>query len=307
MKSHITRTLMAENESPNEAGAPLHPPSSTKSTAGVLLRPTVAIFLVALTTTLSLTCLLIRLYAKNCRRHGAASSSNGMPTYGTGAAVQRTSGVDRTVIESLPFFRFGSLQGEKEGAECAVCLARFEAAELLRLLPKCRHAFHVDCVDAWLESHSTCPLCRSRVNPEDVLLLCGGADDRPPPQPERRISNRKSSEGEGSSCTSVLPVTGERQRKDGLLLPSSHRVIFPGGEGMRERWSDLRPEDLMFLRLEGRSGEVRERGSRIGSRRSESALILERPPEEERTMQKWVGFAAMRTARWPGGGQHSGG
>lgn len=280
---------MAANETPSAAGSPPHHPSAPKSSAGILLRPAVAIILVALTTTLSLTCFLLRLYAKNCRRRGgAAASSNRSPAYGT-AAEPRTSGVSRTVIESLPFFRFGSLQGEKEGAECAVCLGRFEAAELLRLLPKCRHAFHVECVDAWLESHSGCPLCRSRVSPEDVFLLAGGADARqpPPPPPE-------SSPGEGSSGAAALPGTVERQRKDGLLLPANHRVIFAGGERTRERWSDLRPADLMFLRLEGRGGVE---GGRVRSRRSESAVILDRRPEEERAMQNLFGFAAVRTAR----------
>lgn len=61
--------------------------------------------------------------------------------------------------------------GQKEGLDCAVCLTRFEPAELLRLLPKCKHAFHVECVDTWLDAHSTCPLCRHHVDPEDILLL----------------------------------------------------------------------------------------------------------------------------------------
>ncbi|KAI8005141.1 E3 ubiquitin-protein ligase ATL4 [Camellia lanceoleosa] len=39
------------------------------------------------------------------------------------------------------------------------------------LLPLCCHAFHTDCIDAWLSSNQTCPLCKSDVysTEEDVL------------------------------------------------------------------------------------------------------------------------------------------
>lgn len=59
----------------------------------------------------------------------------------------------------------------QEVLECAVCLSRFEDADILRLLPKCKHAFHLDCVDTWLVSHSTCPLCRHCITSEDLTLV----------------------------------------------------------------------------------------------------------------------------------------
>jgi E3 ubiquitin-protein ligase ATL6/9/15/31/42/55 len=44
-----------------------------------------------------------------------------------------------------------------------VCLSEFEDDDFLRLLTKCSHAFHADCVDAWLASHVTCPVCRANL------------------------------------------------------------------------------------------------------------------------------------------------
>ncbi|KAL0339929.1 UNVERIFIED_CONTAM: RING-H2 finger protein ATL43 [Sesamum radiatum] len=78
-----------------------------------------------------------------------------------------------TTVFSVTFLLllFSSLRGQKDGLECAVCLNKFEPDEVLRLLPKCKHAFHIECVDTWLDGHSTCPLCRYRVDPEDVLLV----------------------------------------------------------------------------------------------------------------------------------------
>lgn len=47
-----------------------------------------------------------------------------------------------------------------EALDCAVCITELAAGETARVLPRCGHAFHVACVDMWLRSHSTCPLCR---------------------------------------------------------------------------------------------------------------------------------------------------
>ncbi|CAK9136535.1 unnamed protein product [Ilex paraguariensis] len=46
---------------------------------------------------------------------------------------------------------------------CSICLHDVTGGESYRKLPKCHHCFHVDCIDAWLQSNSTCPLCRSQV------------------------------------------------------------------------------------------------------------------------------------------------
>ncbi|GLT71932.1 hypothetical protein SLA2020_439140 [Shorea laevis] len=153
---------------------------------------------------------LLLLYAKHCKRGRVVVIGHAPPS----SATRKNSGIDRTIIETLPVFRFGSLRGQKDGLECAVCLARFESTEVLRLLPKCKHAFHVECVDTWLDAHSTCPLCRYRVDPEDVLLIDDAKilpETNPIPPPEndvvvinvdgsnpeiRRVSGRHSSAGE---------------------------------------------------------------------------------------------------------------
>ncbi|XP_072953342.1 putative RING-H2 finger protein ATL49 [Typha angustifolia] len=70
-------------------------------------------------------------------------------------------GVDQSFIDALPVFLYKAIIGLKDPFDCAVCLCEFEGDDKLRLLPKCSHAFHVQCIDTWLLSHSTCPLCRS--------------------------------------------------------------------------------------------------------------------------------------------------
>ena len=42
---------------------------------------------------------------------------------------------------------------------CAVCLCELVEGERVRRLPKCSHAFHVACIDSWLQRRAKCPLC----------------------------------------------------------------------------------------------------------------------------------------------------
>ncbi|EOA23262.1 hypothetical protein CARUB_v10017624mg [Capsella rubella] len=69
-----------------------------------------------------------------------------------------------SVLDSLPIFKFSSVtrrSTSSNSGDCAVCLSKFEPEDQLRLLPLCCHAFHADCIDIWLVSNQTCPLCRS--------------------------------------------------------------------------------------------------------------------------------------------------
>ncbi|CAL5071759.1 unnamed protein product [Urochloa decumbens] len=66
-------------------------------------------------------------------------------------------GLDEKSMAKLPSREVG--KGEALD-DCAVCITELKAGDTARVLPRCGHGFHVDCVDMWLRSHSTCPLCR---------------------------------------------------------------------------------------------------------------------------------------------------
>ncbi|CAN4116949.1 unnamed protein product [Withania somnifera] len=53
---------------------------------------------------------------------------------------------------------------ESPGKECPVCLTAFVEGEEVRQLIKCKHMFHINCIDKWLCSKSSCPVCRASVN-----------------------------------------------------------------------------------------------------------------------------------------------
>ncbi|OEL14777.1 hypothetical protein BAE44_0024203 [Dichanthelium oligosanthes] len=46
-------------------------------------------------------------------------------------------------------------------AECAICLGEFGDGDKVRVLPRCYHGFHVQCIDMWLATHPSCPICRN--------------------------------------------------------------------------------------------------------------------------------------------------
>lgn len=84
--------------------------------------------------------------------------------------TRRTSrGLEKDVIMSFPSFLYSQVRGLKigiGGVECAICLNEFDDGEALRLMPACSHAFHADCIDVWLSSRSTCPVCRDNLAPK---------------------------------------------------------------------------------------------------------------------------------------------
>ncbi|PKU66850.1 RING-H2 finger protein ATL40-like [Dendrobium catenatum] len=64
--------------------------------------------------------------------------------------------------------------------ECAICLRLIEDRDRVRELGNCSHAFHVTCMDRWLDLRRfSCPLCRSAVAPAEAGRV-GGKRGRGP-------------------------------------------------------------------------------------------------------------------------------
>ncbi|GKB66133.1 zinc finger, RING/FYVE/PHD-type containing protein [Tanacetum coccineum] len=51
-------------------------------------------------------------------------------------------------------------------ASCALS-GRMALGEKYALLERCKHGFHVECVEAWLKDHPNCPLCRTSISGDD--------------------------------------------------------------------------------------------------------------------------------------------
>ncbi|KAL5566127.1 hypothetical protein UlMin_029291 [Ulmus minor] len=106
------------------------------------------------------------IYIRHCNEAQYGSGVGATGGAGTGRSRRAGRGLDSSVLETFPTMQYSEVKGLKIGKdalECAVCLNEFEDDETLRLIPKCDHVFHPECIDTWLESHTTCPVCRANL------------------------------------------------------------------------------------------------------------------------------------------------
>ncbi|XP_055332938.1 E3 ubiquitin-protein ligase Arkadia-like isoform X2 [Paramacrobiotus metropolitanus] len=76
-------------------------------------------------------------------------------------------GLSKNEIEEIANYRFGveSKSGIHQSGSCVICISEFEMKQNIRVLP-CSHEFHAKCIDKWLKSNRTCPICRGDASRE---------------------------------------------------------------------------------------------------------------------------------------------
>lgn len=80
---------------------------------------------------------------------------------------------ENSVVHLIPAYKYEKQKAVDSGGcdgdgTCAICLSEFEEGEEIRTLPECLHSYHVPCIDMWLYSHSSCPMCRTDATPTSV-------------------------------------------------------------------------------------------------------------------------------------------
>jgi len=133
-------------------------PSSSGSTSYLLDSDRLVIL-----TVLALLCLVISAICLNsllrclvhCRMRIVLDSSDGVGN----------TGLKKAAIKALPIIIYTAFSKPwSVPTDCPICLAEFVEGEKMRILPKCNHGFHVECIDKWLVFHSSCPMCRHCLN-----------------------------------------------------------------------------------------------------------------------------------------------
>ncbi|KAF8106307.1 hypothetical protein N665_0144s0018 [Sinapis alba] len=165
-------------------------------------------------------------------------------------------GLDKDIIESFPFFLYSEIKGlkiGKGGVECAICLNEFEDEETLRWMPPCSHTFHANCIDVWLSSWSTCPVCRANLSPKPGESFPYPSIDLETGNAQRGV--QESPDDISLACNNNSNYTTPRSRSTGLLsswrmaeifLPRSHstgRSVVQLGENL-ERFTLQLPDEV---------------------------------------------------------------
>lgn len=71
-------------------------------------------------------------------------------------------GASEADIFRLPVHKVTSrdkLRMNPENRGCSICLEQFTSGDVVRTLP-CLHIFHTQCIDTWLRTQATCPVCK---------------------------------------------------------------------------------------------------------------------------------------------------
>ncbi|XP_044500983.1 RING-H2 finger protein ATL29-like [Mangifera indica] len=137
-------------------------------------------------------------------------------------------GLDPALVQSFPTFEYSTVKDfcpEKYGLECAVCLAEFEDDNMLRLLTVCYHAFHQECIDLWLGSHKTCPVCRRDLDLPNISI------EKSPPLVRSNSMNDISNVSLEDAVSIVIKEDeGEECRGESVEQGAQNNTIFKQSE-----------------------------------------------------------------------------
>ncbi|XVE86836.1 hypothetical protein DITRI_Ditri18aG0067000 [Diplodiscus trichospermus] len=249
----------------------------------------------------------LSIYIRHCNESNAIANTAAVAA-ASSAERFRPRGLDQALIKSFPVFIYSYVKELKLGRgalECAVCLREFEDDEALRLLPKCSHVFHPDCIDAWLAYHVTCPFCRAKLTPDsdakpvqsssNITELNSNSNDESGPPTTQRVEERNEF---------VIQVNEETRPKAGKItgkFPRSHSTghsLIQPGENV-ERFTLRLPEEIRkqiaksgklkrtrsYDVVLGREGSSRKggEGSSRGKSYTERWVFLRTPPFVSKT------------------------
>jgi hypothetical protein len=107
-----------------------------------------------------------------------------------------------------------------EDIQCSICRANFENGDIIRKINSCNHTFHQACIDKWFEEKDTCPVCRTKLQPEE-----NNTENEPSNNRETETNN--STEPTPRVRTRQIPVSQSSETLRELLRNLRQRYNLP--------------------------------------------------------------------------------
>ncbi|KAK6923382.1 Zinc finger, RING-type [Dillenia turbinata] len=227
------------------------------------------------------------IYVRHCAESRLDADHTSAVHGGANFRRKAARGLDRSVINTFPVLVYSTVKDLKIGKgdlECAVCLSEFQEFESLRLLPKCNHVFHPNCIDTWLLKHSTCPVCRANLVPESAKLASESVQSSVPESEDEDNSRSELSENQNQVAialpeASTIPPIREKFTRSNS---TGHSPIQRTGENC-ERFTLRLPEEVRKQIVDGML------------KRTNSCLIF---PREESSRRSYRSGGEESSTRW---------
>ncbi|CAL5015360.1 unnamed protein product [Urochloa decumbens] len=98
-------------------------------------------------------------------------------------------GLEPLVIAAIPTLKYDCEAFQsKDDALCSICLGEYKEKEILRIIPTCRHNFHLACLDLWLQKQTTCPICRVSLKELQAAMSSACSIQQLPTVPENSVN-----------------------------------------------------------------------------------------------------------------------
>ena len=82
--------------------------------------------------------------------------------------MDMNNGVERDILDTLEASKLNDISHlEEDKKNCIICLEDFKTGDEVIYLP-CFHVFHKDCILEWFRGHDYCPICKFKLNRENM-------------------------------------------------------------------------------------------------------------------------------------------
>lgn len=141
---------------------------------------------------------------------GRAPGAGGSPTTTTSTTTTPSAAVTVTDGGIVAAATAGAAEEEDE-ATCVICLCEYVTGELVTFLP-CGHHFHKKCIDEWLATDKSCPLCKQDIDAGAVAAAAAASATARGEAAEAGAAGASTAAGGGATRISIGAPSGASSR-----------------------------------------------------------------------------------------------